>query len=43
MIIDGNYVMLFNHIQIVNLKEYELNLCNNNRNIIIKKMKMILI
>ena len=36
IIIEGNDEILFNNIQFPNLKEYELNLCNINENIIIK-------
>ena len=36
IIIEGNNEILFNNIQFPNLKEYELNLCNINENIIIK-------
>ena len=36
IIIEGNNEILFNNIQFPNLKEYELNLCNINDNIIIK-------
>ena len=36
IIIEGNNEILFNNIQFPNLKEYELNLCNINENIIIQ-------